>query len=232
MRNRPDADAFATIAAEMQSKPTVDETAEQVITAACTELEADHAGITLLHRDGRLESVAPSDAVIEKVDKLQHELDEGPCVRSAYEQQTLTAEDLRTDTRWPRWGPQAASLGINSVLSCELASTSGQRIGAVNLYWAAPHDFTPEDIAFAQIFRRHAAVALSNSMAMSNLHTAMDTRKQIGMAQGMVMERYGLTPDQAFNVLRRYSQEHNRKLRDVAQELIETRELPRTDASA
>ena len=81
-------------------------------------------------------------------------------------------------------------------------------------------------MAFMAIFARHAAVAMTASWNEAGLNTALDTRKLIGQAQGLLMERHGLDGDRAFEVLRRYSQDHNIKLRDVAAHLIETRRLP------
>lgn len=221
------AEAFAALAEELHEGETVGETAAQVVEFACEQLDADHAGITMLHRRGRLETVAPTDPVVREIDRLQHELREGCCVDSAWQGETLKCESLATDPRWPTWGPRAAALGVASALSVELTTNEGnRRVGALNLYWAEGRTFTRDDVAFAHIFGRHAALALSSSMTRHNLHVALDSRKRIGMAQGILMERFGLGPDQAFQLLRRYSQDHNEKLRDVADNLITRGELP------
>jgi AmiR/NasT family two-component response regulator len=78
----------------------------------------------------------------------------------------------------------------------------------------------------AHVFAQHASVALATAKREEGLRVAIDTRHLIGQAQGILMERFGLTADKAFSVLRRYSQDHNVKLRDLAEELVNTRELP------
>jgi AmiR/NasT family two-component response regulator len=73
---------------------------------------------------------------------------------------------------------------------------------------------------------RHAAVAMASTREQDNLWKAIDARQLIGQAQGILMERFAIDADQAFTVLRRYSQDRNLKLNVVAQRLIETRRLP------
>ena len=192
----------------------------------CGQLDADHGGILLIRSGGRLETVAASDDVVEESDRLQDELDEGPCRDSSWHRETLLSSDLVADARWPRWAAKVAGLGIASVLAVELTSVEDRRIGAINLYWTQRREFTADDIAFANIFARHAALALAQSMNEAGLNTALDTRKLIGQAQGILMERYNLDEARAFEVLRRYSQDHNVKLRRVAEDLIANRRLP------
>lgn len=203
-------------------------TAEEVVAYACREVEADYGGITLIGRGGRLRTVAPSARVVAEVDVLQYALGEGPCRDASWEQQTLISQDLAIDRRWPRWGPKAADLGIGSALAVELTGADGRRIGAVNNYWTQPRIFSADDVAFASLFARHAALALANAMQLEGLNVALDGRKLIGQAQGILMERHGLDETHAFEVLRRYSQDHNLKLRQVAEYLVTTRNLPRS----
>lgn len=221
-----DAKAFAALAAELHDAPNILETAEQVVEHAVSELEASYGGITLITSGPQLETLAPSSPVVEDVDRLQCELSEGICFEAAWSGQLLAAEGLESDPRWPNWAPKTAALGIASFLAAELSSLDGHRIGTLNLYWAEPRSFTSEDLAFVEIFARHVAIALSAVMTREQLHTALDTRKRIGQAQGILMERYDLDEHKAFHVLRRYSQDHNIKLRVLADRLVETRVLP------
>lgn len=220
-----DAEYFAKLASELHSAPTVAETAEQVVAYARQQLDADHAGITLIER-GRLRTIAPTGPIVDELDRLQAELGEGTCLDSAWEGETLRAPAVATDPRWPLWGARAAALGIASALAVELSGLDGQRVGALNLYWREPRGFSTDDVAFAHVFGRHAAVAISSMIKEANLRIALDTRKRIGQAEGILMERFDLDPDQAFQVLRRYSQDRNLKLREIAEELVATRRLP------
>jgi hypothetical protein len=98
-------------------------------------------------------------------------------------------------------------------------------VGALNLFDPAVDSFGGRDNAIAQVYADHAAVAVANARSESTLWQAIEARKLIGQAQGILMERFDLSDDQAFAVLRRYSQDNNVKLRDVAQRLIQTRKL-------
>lgn len=222
-----DAHEFADLAQELSQADCPQQTAEQVVDHALAALGADHGGITLIRSGGRLESIACTDDLVVKADLLQYDLDEGPCRDAAWHSTTLASEDLATDARWPNWAPQASHLGITSVMAAELnAADTGQRLGALNLYWTEPAIFTADDLAYANIFAVHAAVALAASLHDAQMNTALDARKLIGQAQGILMERHNLTVDQSFEVLRRYSQNRNLKLRAVAQQLVDTRQLP------
>ena len=76
------------------------------------------------------------------------------------------------------------------------------------------------------MFAAHAAVALASAQTEEQLRSAIASRTVLGQAQGILMERYRLTPEKAFEVLRRVSQDGNVKVRDVAQRLVETGETP------
>ena len=114
---------------------------------------------------------------------------------------------------------------MHSILSIRL-HTSGQTLGGLNFYAGQRHRFSDDDIALAHIFGQHASVALATARREEGLRTAIDARHLIGQAQGILMERFGLSGDQAFAVLRRYSQDNNVRLRSVAERIIETRRLP------
>ena len=112
------------------------------------------------------------------------------------------------------------------MLAAELTADRGRRLGSINVYWTDRREFVDDELAFVNIFARHAALALEGSLDKAGLNVALDSRKRIGQAQGILMERFGLDEAAAFEVLRRYSQDHNIKLRDVAENLVTTRKLP------
>ena len=221
-----DALDFAELAASLQSAPTPTETAEDIVRYVQTQLDADQAGISIIRSRNQLETIAPTDLLVEELDRGQLELGEGPCYGDCWPGQTLTVSDLADDERWPAWAALASMLGVASLLATALTTVEGRRIGCITAYWTQRRSFTQDDVAFMAIFARHAAIALAASWNEAGLNTALDTRKLIGQAQGILMERHGLDGDRAFEVLRRYSQDHNIKLRAVATHLIETRKLP------
>ena len=216
---------FARLSEALRAAPTPARTAEQIVDYVRQQLHADHAGITLI-RNRHLESVAVTDQLVRLADAFQYELDEGPCRDSSWERQTLLVGDLTTDERWPRWASMVTALGIKSVLAAELTGRGTRRIGSINVYWTRRRTFSADDIAFVNIFARHAALGLAQSLDEASLYMALDSRKLIGQAQGILMERYGLDDARAFEVLRRFSQDHNIKLRDVAEHLTSAGQLP------
>jgi GAF domain-containing protein len=221
-----DALEFAELAATLQAAPTVTATAEDIVRYARAQLDADQAGISIIRPRDPFETIAPTDPMVERLDRLQYELGEGPCYDNPWPDQTLTVPILAEVERWPAWAAEVAALGFVSLLAAELTTAEGHRIGAVNAYWTQRRCFTPDDIAFMAIFARHATLALEQKWNIAGLNVALDSRKLIGQAQGILMERYGLAADRAFDVLRRYSQDRNIKLRDVATHLAKTRQLP------
>jgi AmiR/NasT family two-component response regulator len=111
------------------------------------------------------------------------------------------------------------------VLAIRLA-TETETLGALNLYAGSVHAFTPDDIDVALIFAAHATNAMSAARLVTGLQTAVQSRHLIGVAQGILMNRYELTLEQSFEVLRRFSSQANVKLRDLATTIIEHRRLP------
>ncbi|KRF21012.1 hypothetical protein ASG90_00930 [Nocardioides sp. Soil797] len=217
---------FESFAAELKQSGSAAETAEQVVGHALKQLEADHAGITLLGPGGHLKTIAPTGFLVEQVDLLQYELNEGCCVDSTWRGELVLSESLATDPRWPVWGPKAAGLGVASVLAVQLTSKERGRVGSLNLYWVEERTFSKEDVAFAHVFARHAALALSHSLHTDEFDVSLDSRKRLGIAQGMLMERFSLTPDDAFHILQEYAMDRDEKLSDVVDQLISSHEYP------
>lgn len=222
---------YAVFAARVGVAQGTEATAREIVGCALSLVRADFGGITLWRRSGRLETIGSSHTDVDRVDHLQYELREGPCVRAAERLEHISSADLASDVRWPRWGPLAADRGMYSVISVEL-SVDRRRLGALNLYGDAVGRFGPEDVEAARYFAPLASVTLAAAIAEDNLRTAVDARTVTGQATGILMERFQLTADQAMAVLRRYSQHTNLRLRDVAQELIRTRQLPELAESA
>lgn len=226
MNRGMDAMEFARIAQSLMAAPSPAGTAEQIVAYVRQQLAADDVGITVVRGRGRFGTVAATTSLVEQADMLQNELDEGPHRDSSWHGETLIVGDLAAEERWPRWAAKVTAMGVCSLLAVELTTVQDERIGSINVYWTRPHTVTPDDVAFVNIFARHAALALASAMKREGLNVTLDTRKLIGQAQGLLMERYGLDEARAFEVLRRYSQEHNLKLRRVAEYLVSTRELP------
>ncbi|WP_310962059.1 GAF and ANTAR domain-containing protein [Nocardioides terrisoli] len=202
----------------------IENTAEAVVSIAMHTIGCEYAGLTVFEPNG-FASLAPSDPIVEKVDKLQHHLQQGPCVEAAWEGDTFISGDLTAEPRWPEWSKQAAAEGLRSMLATRLVS-GDHVLGALNLYSSAPRDFTADDRDFARVFAVHATTALLAVRERESLRVAVDARTLIGQAQGILMERFDIDADRAFSVLRRYSQTRNVKLRVIAEDVVASRTLP------
>lgn len=217
---------FARLAVELHEQSGVPETVDVVLDYALRSVGADSGSVMLLHNRKTIEVAGVTDDTAIAADRLQLECAEGPCLDAAVEVDNFLIADTFHEQRWPTWCKRVADeLDIRSVLSIRL-STPSTRIGALNLYGFAPNRFTRADGEVAHLLAGHASVALATTRTESNLWQAIDARKLVGQAQGILMERFGLDEERAFAVLRRYSQDHNVKLREVADRLIRTRRLP------
>jgi hypothetical protein len=190
------------------------------ITAAAVEVLPDvaYASITVKHADGRLETVAPTDDVLWDVDATQYKLQEGPCYLAAVETVHITAPDLSSDQRFPRYAAAALDAGIRSQAGLRLFDAPKSQ-GALNLYSTEVGAF--EDLgSIGQLFTHQSAMAIEYAQEIHNLEEALRTRRTIGQAIGVVMERYKMSDPRAFAFLSRLSQDYNIKLRVVAQEIV------------
>lgn len=217
---------FARLSESLMAEQLEQPTVQAVVDEATRFIGGcDIASVTLRRRRGRLETIAASDERATEFDQWQYELGDGPCVAAVVESDSFLAPDIGHDERWPVWGAKVAAAGIGSVLSIRLSPES-TTVGALNLYATTRDAYGPDDVDHATIFATHAANALISVQMITGLRTAVHTRHRIGIAQGILVARYGLTVDQSFELLRRLSSETNTKLRDLAEIVIDAGALP------
>ncbi|MFC5263163.1 ANTAR domain-containing protein [Kribbella qitaiheensis] len=194
-----------------------------VLDLAIRAVPCGFAGLTAARIDAGLAAV--SDPVVDEADRLQRGCGEGPRWLPGGLDAVVCVVDTATDARWPQWGQQVAALGLRSMLSVELSARSAG-LGALVLYSPDPGWFGTAEQQMAVAVARHASIALASRREESRLRQAMESRALIGKAQGLLMERFGIDADRAFTILRRYSQDHNIKLTEVATSLLSNRDLP------
>jgi GAF domain-containing protein len=223
------ASEFADLAIRLHEEPTVVETIDYVVQYALKAVDCTYAGVMLVHggkqEELQVETAAATDPLVEELDQIQIQCGEGPGMEVLSDRMTIRVVDTQLDRRWEAWAREVASHGVRSVLVARMSTGSGD-VGTLNLFNTEPDAFDADDEAVASILARHAAVALASARRAENLWLAIDARKLVGQAQGILMERFDLSADQAFAVLLRYSQNKNLKLRDVAQLLVSRRSLP------
>jgi GAF domain-containing protein len=221
--------ALANAARELGDVRDLDSTLETIITVALDSMwDVDHVGISVGHRDGTLETRARTGDVVTQLDELQYTLGEGPCVHAMRTGATVVVAHAGHEQRWPRFIPAAARLGMRSQVSVKL-NVGEHTIGALNLYSFTADEISAESAQLAELFAAHAALALGHAQRLENLNAALASRKVIGLALGILMERLGIDEDRAFAYLTRISATTETKLRDVAASIVDELQDRRAD---
>jgi GAF domain-containing protein len=204
---------------------TLDGLLRRVADAACAAMPVvAHASVTLL-RAG-VQTVASTSAAAGEMDETQYAGGGGPCAEAARTGARQLVEDATTDNRWPAFARAAAARGIVGALAVPL-TLDAQTVGALNLYATSANAWTPDVVDAAEGFAGFASVALHNHelyadqlTVVAQLQDSMRSRAIIEQAKGVLMAAHRIGPDEAFEMLSSESQRSNRKVRDVAAELI------------
>lgn len=224
------ATALATMARDLLAQGSVQHTLDRIVAHAVELVDGcESAGIMLVGRDRRVETLAATDEVVRTLYRIQGELGEGPCFDAARQEQEVyrIADLTQAVDRWPRYVGEARELGIGSMMGF-LLFTDDVNLGALDLYSSRPDTFSEQSEQVGWLLASHAAVAFASARSDEQLHEAIATRQRIGEAVGIVMERYTVSEQQAFAVLKKASQDQNIKLRELARTLVETGEMPGT----
>lgn len=213
---------MATRIADSVSGKDLDDTLQSLTRAAVEMLPGvDEATISIRHESGSLRSYGLTADFLEDLDRWQYDHEEGPCYDGVTDNAFTVCGDLRSDPRYPIYGPRAVAAGVRSQAGLRIFE-SMRTIGGLNIYSRSPGALA--DVAFlVELFSEHARSALAYATQIDGLRDSIATRKVIGQAVGIVMERFDLSEERAFAFLARLSSHRNVKLRVVAQELIDDR---------
>lgn len=204
-----------------------------VILARRTVGGADGVTVSLRGDSGEFETPTTTDDLVFELDQVQYRLNEGPCVHALTHNETVA---FRVDDKdpFPRFAEAAASNFISAVLSTPL-TLRGHGIGAINIYSGTVPSFPDEQVETARLFAEQATVVLANGLAYDNsttlnsrLQEALLSRDVIGQAKGLIMAQEGCDSEEAFGRLRHRSQRENRKLRTIAQEIVDAHDKGRS----
>ncbi len=233
MTELPLADELAVVFARMSqlllTEQTVTSTLKLITTAAAETLGGTAgAGVTLVDSAGKRTSAAATTTRVEQLDRLQYDLDEGPCLTALTERQVMRIDDMTRPVRWRRWAAAAVGTdGVRSTLSAPLIA-GDQGIGAMKLYADEPEAYDERSEHLLSLFASQAAVLVANAQAYQrarevsqSLQIALRTRDLIGQAKGILMEREHVDGETAFALLSSASQQQHVKLHVVAQGLVD-----------
>jgi GAF domain-containing protein len=216
------ADALTRAASTIHQSSSLEDTLDAIVHSTRSSVPGfDHVGISIVHRDGTIETRSGTGQLVWELDTLQYELREGPCYEAIRAGRNVVAEHVCHDQRWPRYTPRAAELGLRAQLGLHLYD-DGRTIGGLNLYSTESGAIDSDAVHAAELFATHASIALGHTQEQQQLNEALATRKVIGQAIGIIMERFRIDEDRALQFLVRASSTSNIKLRDVAQELVTT----------
>lgn len=223
---------FGDLARRLQAGHDPVETVAAVLDAAVRDVPgAAHASMSVVSRKRGAHTIDATSDLARRVDQLQYDTHQGPCLDTLRRHVTVRADDLDTEDRWRRFAARATAAGVHSMLSVQMF-TEDDDLGALNLFSEQPRAFTDESERVALAIASHAAVAVASARQIRTLHAAVESRGVIGEAKGMLMERYHLRADVAFAVMVRYSRDNNVKLVDLARSIAERRDLDPSIADA
>ncbi len=213
-------DAVTRVARAVNTPQDLEAQLDVIVQVAQASMpEIDHAGISVAHRDGKVETRAATSDLVLELDQLQYSLGEGPCLHAIEADPIVLVEEASREQRWPRFIKGALKHGLRSQLGLRLYIDEQAR-GGLNLYSTSSDTIDPETRQLAELFASHAALAMGRVRTTENLNAALASRTTIGIALGIVMERYGMDQDRAFAYLTRIASTSETKLRYVAEHIV------------
>jgi hypothetical protein len=215
---------IAEIVQELYGRDDVDSDtviAELAEHAAVEIPGAQYAGVTITRNGKHIDTPAATHKWPILLDEIQQRHREGPCLTAAWEEKTIHVKDLTTDERFPLYARDVlAQTPIRSVMSFQMW-IAGETMGALNVYAETPNVFGTDTREIGLVFAAHSSVAWNAARRDEQFKRALASRDVIGQAKGMLMERYGVRAIQAFDLLRKLSQDSNTPLIQVAADLVE-----------
>lgn len=220
---------FARLSGLLVSQETV-QTSLQLVASLAHETVPDSAGagVTLVDGSGARKSAGATGPRVQQADQIQYDLDEGPCLAAWRDGVVVRVGDTASDSRFPRWGRAAHDLGLRSSLSAPLVA-GHETLGAIKVYSTQTGAFTDRSQHLLPMFASQAAVLLANVQAYERaqevtdqLREALASRDVISTAKGILMLRDRVSEQDAFRMLVSVASRQNRKLRDVAEDIVTT----------
>jgi GAF domain-containing protein len=192
---------------------------DSMVRALAQLVPGTQMGICARNSAGTHETLAGTHRLAFALDNIQRHLDEGPGLTVLQEDHTVIIDDAESEHRWPNFMPYAVDLGLRSYLGVSI-SVEETTLGALSLYSTNHTRLDAGRLSHAKVFAAQAAIALRQAQREIDLVEALRTSRAIGKATGLVMERFDLDDEDAFEYLARLSQKTNLKLRDIAAHLV------------
>ncbi|GAB0105942.1 GAF and ANTAR domain-containing protein [Nocardia sp. JMUB6875] len=221
-------EAMARFARLLPIEYESDEALDELVTAATEVLGVTGAGVVML-TDGRLRLAKTAGDHVTAAELCQEQRQEGPCVDAQRSGQVVAIGDItRCAARWPQYTAVARQHRVVAVAGIPMRLRNNM-IGAVDLYENRSRSWAEPDLEVAQLLADTAAGYVVNAdkrqrqqALTGQLRQALESRVVIEQAKGVVSNANGITPDEAFALIRRYARTHQLRLRAVAQAIVET----------
>jgi GAF domain-containing protein len=219
--------------ADLRTSPvTLEAALHRIVESADALFQVDGSALMLVDSDQVLRNLAVSHLRAALLEELQAEHGEGPCVDAYDEKQTVWAEDLGQEQRWPGFSPAAAGRGLAAVLASPIPY-SNEAVGVVAVFASGPHPWTEAEREAIVAFTDLTAMLILNAMEARErgliavqLQGALDSRVVIEQAKGVLVGRHGISPRQAFERLRGLARDRRRPLAEVAAEVVDAAQRP------
>jgi GAF domain-containing protein len=234
--NNPIQESLAALSNYLVGDSTMGHTLVRVCEATLGAVEAArYAGIAMAV-DANVGTWVATHRVVEEIDASQYRSGEGPSLEALSTGQVVLVRSTFEDGPYREFRAEARRRGILSALALPMR-TGSETIAALNLYAEAEHAFRSADIDDASAFASQAAFVLANARAYwearalsENLTRAMESRAVIEQAKGIIIGVSGVSPDEAFEQLKRQSQYENVKVREIAAEIVNRAQRGRSTA--
>jgi GAF domain-containing protein len=214
---------IAELVQDLYGRPETDSDtviAELAENAAVEIPGAQYAGVSVTRNAKHIDTPAATHKWPILLDEIQQRHREGPCLTAAWDEKTIHVADLETDDRFPLYRRDVLEqTPIRAIMAFQLF-IANETMGALNVYAEQPHAFGPETRVIGSIFAAHSSVVWNAARRDEQFQRALASRDVIGQAKGMIMERYGVDAVQAFELLRKLSQDSNVPLIQIATELV------------
>ncbi|MDI3213203.1 GAF and ANTAR domain-containing protein [Arthrobacter sp. AL12] len=224
---------FARIKGLLLTEDKVDRALQLLVQAVRDAIPGSAgAGISLFDEQGRGSSTASTAQLVGEADAAQHDLGQGPCVEAWTAGTPVLVHDAAADDRWPLWSEAVASLPVRSVVSTPLAAASGP-IGTLKIYAVLPAAYTAATVLLLEKFAVPAATLIAHVQSSETprhlsgpLKGALYGRDNTNRACGILMERHGLSAEQALRELLRRARADGTPLSVVCSGLVDGAQLP------
>ena len=210
----------------------------RVVEATRTVVGVDGTGLTLTHEDGLPRWVAVSDAAMELLEQVQHDMGEGPCLAAFAEDRVVAVEDLQSERVWDRLAAVVGQVQVRGVLSVPVR-LADQPVGTLDVYASQPRAWTPGEVEALGALAVVTAELVSTGVELAHrevevvqLRRALTSRVWIEQAKGVLAATRGVSPEAAFQQLRKRARSSSRKVADLAQEVVQAAQRERVAALA